>query len=50
MLRDGLDILFKGFDISYKYLPDYYDETVTSMEEPWLDVFEHVRNGTIGNQ
>jgi hypothetical protein len=50
VLEDGLDELLAGFNISYIHLPDYYYETVTALKEPWLDVFEHVRNGTIGNQ
>ncbi len=48
MLSDGFDLLLEGVNVSYTYLPDFYDRTVTTLKEKWINAFEHIRNGTIG--
>jgi hypothetical protein len=52
VLIDGLDLLLLGTNISYIYLDDYYDASVSTKafkERRW-SALEHVRNGTVGTQ
>ncbi len=50
VLLYGLDLLLKGFNMSFIYLHDYSDKSVKTFKDDssWFNALDYIRNDTVG--